>query len=93
MMFHQGNATVHKVALVMEKLKGLKYELLERPPYWPDLAPSNFHLIPNRKTFFNRIRLGWNIAVIVGLDANIAFPRIALQERNLLMRERRSKCI
>jgi len=35
----------------MGKLKVLHYELLELPPYSPDLAPSDFCLFPKLKLF------------------------------------------
>jgi histone-lysine N-methyltransferase SETMAR len=33
----------------MGKLRDLHYELLELPPYSPDLAPSDFYLFPKLK--------------------------------------------
>jgi histone-lysine N-methyltransferase SETMAR len=33
------------------KLRDLHYELLEHPPYSPDLAPSDFCLVPKLKFF------------------------------------------
>jgi histone-lysine N-methyltransferase SETMAR len=35
----------------MRKLRYLHYELLEHPPYSPDLAPSDFCLFPKLKLF------------------------------------------
>jgi histone-lysine N-methyltransferase SETMAR len=35
----------------MRKLRDLHYELLEHPPYSPDLAPSDFCLFPKLKFF------------------------------------------
>jgi len=35
----------------MGKLRDLHYELLEHPPYSPDLAPSDFYLFPKLKHF------------------------------------------
>jgi histone-lysine N-methyltransferase SETMAR len=35
----------------MGKLRDLQYELLEHPPYSPDLAPSDFCLFPKLKLF------------------------------------------
>jgi histone-lysine N-methyltransferase SETMAR len=35
----------------MEKLRDLHYELLQHPPYSPDLAPSDFYLFPKLKPF------------------------------------------
>jgi len=50
-IFYQDNAPVHKSVLSMEKLRDLHYELLEHPPYSPDLAPSDFSLFPKLKLF------------------------------------------
>ena len=33
------------------KLRDLHYELLEHPPFSPDLAPSDFYLFPKLKLF------------------------------------------
>jgi hypothetical protein len=35
----------------MGKLRNLHYELLEHPPYFPDLASSDFYLFPKLKLF------------------------------------------
>jgi histone-lysine N-methyltransferase SETMAR len=40
-IFHQDNASAHKSVLAMEKLGDLHYKLLEHPPHYPDLAPSD----------------------------------------------------
>ena len=45
-IFYQDNAPAHKSVLAMGKLRDLHYELLEHPPYSPDLAPSDFCLFP-----------------------------------------------
>jgi len=41
-ILRQDNAPTHKSVLAMGKLRDLHYELLEHPPYSPDLAPSDF---------------------------------------------------
>jgi len=48
-IFYQDNATAHKSVLAMRKLRDLHYELLEHPPCFPDLAPSDFFLFPKLK--------------------------------------------
>jgi histone-lysine N-methyltransferase SETMAR len=48
---HQDNAPAHKSVLAMRKLRDLHYELLEHPPYSPDLAPSDFSLFLKLKLF------------------------------------------
>jgi histone-lysine N-methyltransferase SETMAR len=49
--FYRDNAPAHKSVLAMKKLRDLHYELLEHPPYFPDLAPSDFYLFPKLKLF------------------------------------------
>ena len=50
-IFHQDSAPAHKIVLAMGKVRDLHYELLEHPPYSPDLAPSDFYLFPQPKLF------------------------------------------
>lgn len=50
-IFHQDNARPHTALITMAKINELKYELLQHPPYSPDLAPSDFHLFPKFKIF------------------------------------------
>lgn len=38
------NARPHSAAKTLETLQELRFEVLEHPPYSPDLAPSDFHL-------------------------------------------------
>ena len=45
-IFYQDHAPAHKSVLAMGRLTDLHYELLEHPPYSPDLAPSDCYLFP-----------------------------------------------
>jgi hypothetical protein len=47
----QDSAPARKSVLVMKKLRDLQYELLEYPPYSPDLAHSDFFLFPKLRLF------------------------------------------
>jgi histone-lysine N-methyltransferase SETMAR len=38
------NARPHTANQTVETVNGLGFELMEQPPYSPDLAPSNFHI-------------------------------------------------
>ena len=49
--FHQDNAPAHKNVLAMGKLRDPHYEFLEHPAYSPDLASSDFSLLPKLKLF------------------------------------------
>ncbi|XP_045453244.1 histone-lysine N-methyltransferase SETMAR-like [Melitaea cinxia] len=48
-LFHQDNAPAHKAAVAMAAIQETGFELLEHPPYSPDLAPSYFYLFPRLK--------------------------------------------
>jgi histone-lysine N-methyltransferase SETMAR len=59
-IFHQDNAPAHKSVLALGKLRDLHYELLEHLPYSPDLAPSDFYLLPKLKLFLAGQRFSSN---------------------------------
>jgi histone-lysine N-methyltransferase SETMAR len=48
-LFHQDNAPVHKSSVAMAAIRDAGFEVLEHPPYSPDLAPSDFYLFPKLK--------------------------------------------
>lgn len=50
-LYHHDNASVHTCRTAMQKLEELRFEIIDHPPYSPDLAPSDFHLFPNLKKF------------------------------------------
>jgi len=49
MIFHQDNAPCHKSAAAVAAIKKAGFELLDHPPYSPDLAPPDYHLFPRMK--------------------------------------------
>ena len=52
----------------MAKLHDLKYELLEHPPYSPDLEPSDFHPFPKPKIFLGGQRFSSSEEAIAAVD-------------------------
>jgi len=74
-IFHQDNVPAHKSVLAMGKLRDLHYELLEHPPYSPDLAPSDFCLFPKLKLFLAGQRFSFlnqeAIAAVEGYFADL----------------------
>ena len=58
--------------LAMGKLRDLHYELLEHPPYSPDLAPSDLCLFPELKLFLAGQRFFSNQEVIAAVDGYFA---------------------
>ncbi|CAD5210864.1 unnamed protein product [Bursaphelenchus okinawaensis] len=49
----QDNARPHAAKKTVAKFRELGYEVLERPPYSPDLAPTDFHLFKHLSSFLN----------------------------------------
>jgi histone-lysine N-methyltransferase SETMAR len=43
-LLHHDNAKPHTAQATQERIQELLWELLEPPPYSPDLASSDFHL-------------------------------------------------
>ena len=48
-LFLHDNAPAHRVLATQKKLAYLGFRCLEHPPYFPDLAPSDYHLFPGLK--------------------------------------------
>lgn len=48
-LLHQDNAPAHTSAVAMTAIHECGFELLQHPPYSPDLAPSDFHLFRSLK--------------------------------------------
>jgi histone-lysine N-methyltransferase SETMAR len=43
-LLHHDNARPHTVRATQQRIQELHWELIEHPPYSPDLTPSDFHL-------------------------------------------------
>ena len=48
-MFHQNNSPAHTSVVAMAAVHDCGFELIDYPPYSPDLAPSDYILFPNMK--------------------------------------------
>lgn len=48
-LFHQDNAPAHKSRVALAAIDAAGFELVDHPPYSPDLAPSDFFLFPKLK--------------------------------------------
>ncbi|GBN61392.1 hypothetical protein AVEN_227055-1 [Araneus ventricosus] len=55
-MLLNDNARPHTAAATQELLNQFGWEIFDRPPYSPDLAPINFHLFLKLKEFLGGIR-------------------------------------
>ena len=68
MLFHHDNAPAHTGAIATAKLFDLCYKILPHPPYSPDLAPSDYFLFPNMKTWLGDIIFSSNEEIIAATN-------------------------
>jgi len=93
-IFHHDNAPDHKSVLAMGKLRDLHYELLEHPPYSPDLAPSDFYLFPKLKFFLTGQRFSLNQEAIAAVERYFAdLMKNHYRDRIMALEHRWNKCI
>ena len=55
-IFHHDNAPAHTSRLCRDALRQFRWEILQHPPYSPDLAPSDFFLFPKMKEAIKGVR-------------------------------------
>jgi hypothetical protein len=72
-----------------EKLRDLRYELLENPPYSPDLAPSDFYLFPKPKIVLAGQRFSSNQEATAAVEGYFADLRKNHNRNGIMAREHR----
>jgi histone-lysine N-methyltransferase SETMAR len=93
-IFYQDNAPANKSVLAMGKLKGLYYELLEHPPYSPDLALSDFRLFPKLKFYLAGLRFSSNQEAIAAVERYFAdLTKNHYRDGIMALDHRWNKCI
>jgi histone-lysine N-methyltransferase SETMAR len=93
-IFNQDNAPTHKSVLSIGKLRDLHYKLLEHPPYFPDLAPSDFSLFPELKFFIIGQRVSSNQEAIAAVERYFAdLTKNHYRDGIMALQHRWNKCI
>jgi hypothetical protein len=78
----------------MEKLRDVHHELLEHPPYFPDLAPSDFYLFPKPKLFLSGQLLSSSQEVIAAVGGYFAdLTKNRYRDGIMALEHRWNKCI
>jgi len=54
-LFLHDNASAHRTLATQKKLGYLGFHCLDHAPYFPDLAPSDYHLFPGLKKTIERL--------------------------------------
>ena len=62
-IFDQDNDRPHTSLVTRKKLLELGWEVMPRPPYSPDLAPSDYHLFRSLQNYLNEKTLDSNKAI------------------------------
>jgi histone-lysine N-methyltransferase SETMAR len=92
-LFLQDNAPVHKSFIALQKLYEIGFDLIDHPPYSPDLAPSDYYLFPKLKKHLKGAKFSTNNEVICTvvnwLQTKIPFFLKGLE----LLYERSVKCV
>jgi histone-lysine N-methyltransferase SETMAR len=93
-IFYEDNSPSHKSVLVMGKLRDVHYELLEHPPYSPDLAPSDFCLFPKLKLFLAGQSFSSNQEASAGVEGYFAdLTKNHYRDGIMALEHRWNKCI
>lgn len=93
-LFHQDNAPAHSSHIVKAKLDQLGYKILPHAPYSPDLAPCDFFLFPNMKSWLGGKRFMSNEEVIEATEEYFTeFPKTYFLEGLKKLETRWDKCI
>jgi histone-lysine N-methyltransferase SETMAR len=78
----------------MGKLRDLHYELLEHPPYSPDLAPSDIYLFPKLKLFLAGHRFSSNQEATAAVERYFAdLTKNHYRDGIMALKHRWNKCV
>uniref|UniRef100_A0A3Q1F3Z6 Tc1-like transposase DDE domain-containing protein n=1 Tax=Acanthochromis polyacanthus TaxID=80966 RepID=A0A3Q1F3Z6_9TELE len=93
-LFHQDNAPVHKSVVAMAAIHECGFELVQHPPYCPDLAPSDFHLFPNMKRHLAGTHYATNNDIIAAVNDFLQEQDKTFYENGIKALQRRwKKCV
>ena len=93
-LLHQDNAPSHKSLVAMTAISTAGFELLNYPPYSPDLAPSNNRLFPKLKEHLRGKKFPSDNEVILSVNQWFAeVGQLFLQEAVEMLEHRREKCV
>jgi hypothetical protein len=92
-IFHQDIAPTHKSVLAMGKLRDLQHEFLQHSPCFPDLAPSDFSLLPKLKLPAGQ-RFSSNREAIAAVEGHFAdLMKNHYRDGIMTLEHRWNKCI
>jgi histone-lysine N-methyltransferase SETMAR len=63
------NAPAPRTLATQKKLTYLGFQCLDHPPFFPDLAPSDYHLFPELKKQSKGRHFSWDTEVIAAAES------------------------
>ena len=88
-VFHQDNARPHTSLLTRQKLLQLGWDIMPHPPYFPDLAPSDYYLFRSLQNFLNGKTFTSNEEVKNDLEQFFASKEQKFYERGIMLLPKR----
>lgn len=67
-LFHNENASVHRVEVALEAFRNAGFDIFDHPIYAPHLALSDFHLFPKLKEYFRRKNFDDDGAIVAAVE-------------------------
>lgn len=93
-LFLQDNAPAHKSLIALQKINEIGFEIVDHPPYSPDLAPSDYYLFPKLKKSLKGRKFTSNEMVIDAVESWFAEQDKTFFSKGLeLLFDRCIKCI
>ncbi|GFV37659.1 histone-lysine N-methyltransferase SETMAR [Trichonephila clavipes] len=88
-VFHQDNARPHTSLFTRQKLLQLEWDTKPHPPYFPDLAPSDYYLFRSLQNFLDGKTFTSNEEVKNHLDQSFASKDQTFYERGIMLQPKR----
>ena len=93
-LFLQDNAPAHTAHETLRKIRDFGFELVDHPPYSPDLAPSDYHLFPQLKKHLKGTKFHSDSEVIAATEAWLeAQPSEFFYQGLEKLNDRCNKCV
>lgn len=93
-LFHHDNAPAHRSDVAGAAIRSAGFQLIQHPPYSPDLAPSDFHLFAHLKKHLRGIKFECDDEVMYAVEAFFESQDQAFFSKGInQLAKRYSKCI
>ncbi|XP_071097976.1 histone-lysine N-methyltransferase SETMAR-like [Haliotis cracherodii] len=92
--YHHDNAPAHRSLIAMAKNHDCGFELLQHPPYSPDLAPSDYHLFPQLKRHLAGTHFHSDDDVITAVNNCLSDQEVDFYKSGIMaLQHRWQKCV